>query len=199
MDRIPPPPYIANVPVPVAERLRARRHHASERPLLSYHRPATTPSPRRGRLPSARRLTAHDVPELCRLADGHVEPIPRSYRTVDLQVDRVWGIDLDGRLAGLARAHVTLRELWFVNGVFTLPGARNRGIGGAVTAAVARDAHNSGAEAALFVFEENEPARRAYERVGFVQVGRRTLLESEGLSDRPRPAPGGSSASPRSR
>ncbi|GLY49675.1 GNAT family N-acetyltransferase [Lentzea sp. NBRC 102530] len=57
-----------------------------------------------------------------------------------------------------------------VVGVGTLPAARRRGLGGAVTAELARDALDRGAEL-VFLSAGSPEIARVYERVGFRRVG----------------------------
>ncbi|MGZ3143374.1 GNAT family N-acetyltransferase [Lentzea chajnantorensis] len=57
-----------------------------------------------------------------------------------------------------------------VVGVGTLPAARRRGLGGAVTAALARDALDRGA-GLVFLSAAGEEVARVYERVGFRRIG----------------------------
>jgi len=59
------------------------------------------------------------------------------------------------------------------------PGARGRGVGGALVAAVAGWARDHGHDTVyLWVTESNEPARRLYERCGFATTGQRQPLPS---------------------
>jgi predicted GNAT family acetyltransferase len=58
-----------------------------------------------------------------------------------------------------------------IQGVWTDPGWRGRGYGASGTAAVAQAIHDSGRIASLYVNSFNAPARAAYDRAGFEQVG----------------------------
>ncbi|SDM42816.1 FR47-like protein [Lentzea albidocapillata subsp. violacea] len=57
-----------------------------------------------------------------------------------------------------------------IAGIGTLPAARRRGLGGAVTAALARDALERGAEL-VFLSAGSQEIARVYERVGFRRIG----------------------------
>ena len=57
-----------------------------------------------------------------------------------------------------------------IAGIGTLPAARRRGLGGAVTAELARDALSRGAEL-VFLSAGSLDVARVYERVGFRRVG----------------------------
>lgn len=65
-----------------------------------------------------------------------------------------------------------------VVGIGTLPAARRRGLGGAVTAALARDALQSGATL-VFLSAGSAEIARVYERVGFHQVGTACIASAE--------------------
>lgn len=54
-----------------------------------------------------------------------------------------------------------------------------------MTSAVTRDAINSGAMAMLHVLEDNEPAIRAYRRLGYVTVQVLTRLIYNPISHKP--------------
>jgi len=57
-----------------------------------------------------------------------------------------------------------------VVGVATLPAARRRGLGAAVTAALVEDARRGGAEI-VFLSAGDDDVARLYERLGFERVG----------------------------
>ncbi|WP_019203438.1 GNAT family N-acetyltransferase [Tsukamurella sp. 1534] len=63
------------------------------------------------------------------------------------------------------------RTVGQIQGVWVRPDLRGQGLGGAGTAAVADAVLRSGRIPSLYVNSFNTPARRAYERVGFRQVG----------------------------
>lgn len=63
-----------------------------------------------------------------------------------------------------------------IAGVGTLPVARRQGLGGAITAALARDALDSGAKI-VFVSAGSETIAQVYERVGFRRVGTACIAE----------------------
>lgn len=57
-----------------------------------------------------------------------------------------------------------------LTGIAVLPSARRRGIGAAITRALAADARNRGIET-VFLSAQDDAVARVYERVGFVRVG----------------------------
>jgi GNAT superfamily N-acetyltransferase len=64
-----------------------------------------------------------------------------------------------------------------VVGVGTLPSARRRGLGAAITAALARDALDRGVEV-VFLSAGSEDIARVYERVGFRRIGTACIAEA---------------------
>lgn len=176
LDAIPPRPFIAVVPESVAAEVAPRRGPTVASPLLILTRRAAPSRARPRREHTVRRLGFHDTAEIRRLAESMDNLTTTAYRTIDPEATVVFGAFLHGRLVGIARVQVALPEVWYVSGVFTAPSARNRGIGGDVTDAVAQAADPPPATAALVVREDNAPARRAYERIGFVPTGRRVHL-----------------------
>ena len=69
--------------------------------------------------------------------------------------------------------NATLPDCVQVGGVFTPPELRGRGHGRAVVAASLEIARSEGVtRSILFTDEANAPARRAYEAIGFREIGR---------------------------
>jgi ribosomal protein S18 acetylase RimI-like enzyme len=65
-----------------------------------------------------------------------------------------------------------------VVGVGTLPSARRRGLGAAITAVLARDALDRGSER-VFLSAGGEDIARVYERVGFRRIGTACVAEAD--------------------
>jgi GNAT superfamily N-acetyltransferase len=176
LEALPRRPFVALVPEPVAPDVPAARGPVVASPLLVLTRDRSTPVARERREHTVRRLARHDLTQLRSIAEGMDELLVSAYRSFDPETTQVYGAFLNGRLVAVARAQVILPEVWFVGGVFTSPSVRNRGIGGDVTEVISRAAEAAGATAALVVREDNAPARRAYDRIGFRPVGRRLHL-----------------------
>ncbi|BBD73322.1 hypothetical protein HS1genome_1711 [Sulfodiicoccus acidiphilus] len=122
----------------------------------------------------ARRLTPADAPayfSFIRSVWRRGDNVERTSRYLERRV--VYGSFEGKELVSVAEAYVTLPEVWVVGGVFTLPSFRGRGHAKAVTSAVAAHASRNGATTLLHVREDNEPAVRAYEDVGFEVLRRR--------------------------
>ena len=91
------------------------------------------------------------------------------------------GDDFVGTVTGIADRHEPVgRE---VVAMWVAPEWRGRGVGGALLDAVVEWARAEGAASiALWVADGNDPARRLYERCGFVDTGQRDVIR-EGLGE----------------
>ncbi len=167
---LPPPPCVLLVPEAAAELVRTARPG-----LLGVPTAMMIRSPKRA-LPETprgvRRLTGRDRGLLPNVVEAG-SPFHAGYARLDPDAEPVWGAFDGERLVGVAHASVTLPFVWVIAGVYTRPEHRGRGIAQAVTTGVCRAAEAAGAVATLFVREENLPAVRAYERLGFERVGRK--------------------------
>jgi predicted GNAT family acetyltransferase len=85
---------------------------------------------------------------------------------------RAWARIQDGAVLFKAEVGAATREVCQVQGVWVHPSLRGRGVGTAGTAAVVEQARVSIAPiVSLYVNDYNHAARRAYEKVGFREVG----------------------------
>jgi predicted GNAT family acetyltransferase len=85
---------------------------------------------------------------------------------------RAWAWIEDGDVLFKAEVGAATRQVCQVQGVWVHPSLRSRGLGTAGTAAVVEQARASIAPVvSLYVNDFNVAARRAYEKVGFSQVG----------------------------
>jgi ribosomal protein S18 acetylase RimI-like enzyme len=81
-------------------------------------------------------------------------------------------VRVDGEPAATAR-RTTFDGASYLSSIGTRPAYRGRGLGGLVTALATRDSLAAGSRLTyLGVFAENAIARRLYERLGFVPIGR---------------------------
>lgn len=111
--------------------------------------------------------------------------------TMRATVEQVWGWDyagqarffrerwnpadrqvivVDGRDAGVLSVERRPHEVWLAN-IEIAPEFQGRGLGTAIIGDLLREAHGRGVHVALQVNRAN-PARRLYERLGFIETGR---------------------------
>jgi ribosomal protein S18 acetylase RimI-like enzyme len=82
-----------------------------------------------------------------------------------------------GEVVAAAGVHFETPFVGQVANVLVRDSHRKRGLGKAVTAAIARRLRERGKIVSLFVKEDNEAARRLYEKLGFERVRRLVYLE----------------------
>lgn len=109
-------------------------------------------------------LTPDDVPEMLALVAA-TRPGPFSERTIEM--GRYLGHRVDGRLVAMAGERMRAEGFTEVSAVCTDESLRGRGLGGALTLAVAHHIRSRGDEAFLHVAEENVTAQRLYLELGF--------------------------------
>jgi predicted GNAT family acetyltransferase len=99
-------------------------------------------------------------------------------RWVAGRIPRATVAEWQGALRFVGYADVQRSEGWLLQGVFTWPEARRRGLAGAGVSELCRRALAAGAEhVQLAVVEGNAPAERLYEQLGFRPFARlRTIL-----------------------
>jgi ribosomal protein S18 acetylase RimI-like enzyme len=99
-------------------------------------------------------------------------------RWVRGRLERARVVEVEGRLAFVGYADVRRREGWLVQGVFTWPEMRRRGLAAAAMTALVREALDSGADhVQLAVVEGNHAALNLYRGLGFCSFARlRTVL-----------------------
>ena len=150
------------------------------------------PSPglvRNGRTITIRALGAHDFSQWERLNTAYFAELNlpvtatleerRADFTVRIRSGLWWGAFVDGReLISIAALNTTYGSLAEVGGVYTRPKDRNQGLAGAVMAFLILDSSKRlGFERlVLFTAEDNAPARRLYESLGFSSAGYFGLL-----------------------
>lgn len=104
---------------------------------------------------------------------------PQGFRRwVQGRVGRALVAESEGRLRFVGYADVRSERGWLLQGIYTWPGARRRGLGAAGVSELCRRAFDAGAShVQLAVVEGNREAGRLYERLGFRAFARlRTLL-----------------------
>ncbi len=104
---------------------------------------------------------------------------PASFRRwVRGRLHRARVLELDGRVAFAGYADVRRSEGWLIQGVYTWPAARRRGVAALGMSDLVREAFESGAQhVQLAVIDGNVAATRLYESLGFRPFARlRTIL-----------------------
>jgi GNAT superfamily N-acetyltransferase len=116
---------------------------------------------------SVRRLGTGDLNEV-------VECLGEEWKTrVENAISRsvAYGAYLDRRLASLAIVPEIVDGIGFIRGVYTTPEHRNKGLAASACSALAKELMESGQIPVLWVAEDNVPARRIYEKLGFRRTG----------------------------
>jgi RimJ/RimL family protein N-acetyltransferase len=135
-----------------------------------------------------RPAVAADLPELVHAAraslreEGRPDPFtgdPDGFRRwVRGRVPRATVVDVSGRIGFVGYADVQRPEGWLLQGVYTWPELRRRGLAAVGVSALCRAAFEAGADhAQLAVVDGNAPAERLYSKLGFKPFARlRTIL-----------------------
>lgn len=171
---LPLPPAIAIVPERVAPAVQERLHSTRTYPLdvlVCSGGSVRAPDPR------VRRLGPPDAGALADLVNRN-PGTDLGYASLNLDRAPVWGAFEADRLAAVARIAVQLPAVWVVNGVFTDPPYRGRGLGREVTAAATAEALASGARAALYVRADNAAAQTIYRELGYAAVDRKVWVDA---------------------
>jgi RimJ/RimL family protein N-acetyltransferase len=100
--------------------------------------------------------------------------VPSFYSPRQIDDACYFGAERDGRLVAIAGTHVvsTSSEIAVVGNVYTYPDYRGQHLAQATTSAVTTQLLTFCREVVLSVDPENEPAVRAYQRLGYVEVAR---------------------------
>lgn len=178
VDLVPPRPLAAIVPESVRADVERARGPARAYPVEILAAAPRDMASDRSPSDRARRLGPDDRSRLLALVGDPPELTIANYPSLDLGQEVVWGVFDDDRLAGVARAAVTLPSVWIVSGVFVDPERRGRGLGHALMRAVTADARDARATVALYVRGDRPAARAIYERAGFRPYGRRVWLDA---------------------
>jgi RimJ/RimL family protein N-acetyltransferase len=120
----------------------------------------------------AMRVESNNEEDTLRLRENTRASVERSLARGEL-----WLLEEDGRPVSTTAFNASLAEVVQVGGVWTPPALRSRGYARAVVAASLLDARSQGAvRSVLFTGQENLPAQKAYEALGFRHVGRYRLV-----------------------
>lgn len=185
---LPAPPYVAIVPPRVADVAhRAAQGHGRYVIRVLRRRSSAGPVRERGTPHpgvKVRRLGPPDVPLMQEFARAQQEdPVMQKLGSVDPKERRLLGAVVERptpRLLACARTTLELPELWMIGGVYTDPAERGKGLARAVVGALVEEARARRADSALYVREDNLPAVRAYEALGFQEEFRRVWIDAGG-------------------
>lgn len=122
---------------------------------------------------TVRRLSIKDIDEFLRIKNIQGTRISKAEALIRLSSPPHWhyyGLFTNNELVAIAGTYLKLPEVWIIGDVFTAPNYRNRGFAKAVVSAVTKDVINAGAMAILHVDENNTPAIKVYERLGYIAV-----------------------------
>jgi RimJ/RimL family protein N-acetyltransferase len=89
----------------------------------------------------------------------------------------IYGIYANGQLVSYAGSFIQLPQVWMIGGVYTHPDHRNKGYATLATSAVTEEALNNAEAAALFVRSDNYPATKAYEKIGYKNIGKKLWVD----------------------
>ena len=184
LSALPERPLVAVVPEELGPRVVEARGPARTYPILLMTRPAGA-GPPLPRNPRVRKLTPRDAPVLREFAEGSDDWLGRAYARAALPEnppipESIWGAFEGARLVGVASTHVKLASVWVLGGIYVDPAHRGQGIGRDLTSTAVAEADATGAWTGLYAREDNVPAVRAYERVGFRTSSRRVWVDAGG-------------------
>jgi ribosomal protein S18 acetylase RimI-like enzyme len=89
----------------------------------------------------------------------------------------LYGVFIEGELVSYAGSFIQMPQVWLIGGVYTHPNCRNRGYATAATSAMTEEALRNAEAAALFVRSDNQPAIRAYEKIGYRKIGEKLWID----------------------
>jgi RimJ/RimL family protein N-acetyltransferase len=89
----------------------------------------------------------------------------------------LYGVFLNDELVSYAGSFIQLPQLWMIGGVYTNPKHRNKGYATQATSAITEEALKNAKAAALFVRTDNNPAKKAYEKIGYRKIGEKIWID----------------------
>ena len=89
----------------------------------------------------------------------------------------IYGVFINGELVSCASALIKLPEVWLIGGVYTHPNHRKKGYATLATSAITEEALKNAKYASLFVRNDNYPAIRVYEKIGYKKIGEKIWVD----------------------
>jgi RimJ/RimL family protein N-acetyltransferase len=158
---------------------RCRRRALLDRRETAYAlRPGRLVEPPGGARAAVRRATPQDLEALVVAAreslreeqrpDPFIGDVEAFRRWVEGRVSHARVVEAEGRIAFTGYADVRRREGWLIQGVYTWPQMRRRGLATAGVSGLCREAFAAGADhVQLTVVDGNQAGQRLYEGLGF--------------------------------
>ena len=98
---------------------------------------------------------------------GHRPTLEQARKRLEDKRRPVFAIIEGGRIVSLALIYLSMRDVAFVGGVYTVPELRNKGLATSTTSRTTEEALRLSKLAALIVRADNAPAIRVYEKIGY--------------------------------
>jgi RimJ/RimL family protein N-acetyltransferase len=89
----------------------------------------------------------------------------------------LYGVFKEDRLVSYAGSFIQLPQVWLIGGVYTDPEHRNNGYATLATSAITKEALETAEAAALFARVDNQPAIRAYGKIGYRKIGEKVWVD----------------------
>jgi len=89
----------------------------------------------------------------------------------------ICGVYANSQLVSYAGSFIQIPQVWMIGGVYTHPNHRSRGYATLATSAVTEEALKNAEAAALFVRSDNYPAIKAYEKIGYKNIGKKLWVD----------------------
>jgi len=89
----------------------------------------------------------------------------------------LYGVFKEDRLVSYAGSFIQLPQVWLIGGVYTDPQHRNSGYATLATSAITKEALRTAEAAALFARADNQPAIKAYGKIGYRKIGEKVWVD----------------------
>jgi GNAT superfamily N-acetyltransferase len=121
--------------------------------------------------PHVTKVNANDLDDIFRdLGEEYGEKVHQAQSS-----GVAFGVHAEKHWVSVAVVPEIIEEVGFIRGVYTTPAFRGKGFSTSTVSALVKELLKSRVEPGLWVAEDNAPARRVYEKIGF-KASRNTLL-----------------------
>jgi GNAT superfamily N-acetyltransferase/uncharacterized protein YlbG (UPF0298 family) len=123
--------------------------------------------------------TEDDASRLAQLISSREDRPKRALQKYVEWISRMplYGVFLRSELVSYAGSFLQLPQVWMIGGVYTNPRHRNKGYATQAVSAITQEALEKAEAAALFVREDNYPAIKAYEKIGYRKIGEKVWVD----------------------